>query len=478
MNTTNKIINRRLIFRTLAVIAILFYFSLSCFGINISNIEFRLRNEPGTSSNHEVVISNDENEPVDVTVETGDWYRKIDGTNRFMGKNAARWQAPRYSLAEGESLNISYKAFIQKSFDRGFKVTGEVTLSHPETEVAVYGDSGYDPITDEVLTNEGTSGGPIDVNRSITVDSREDGISLKVSIEISARESVQGITLSEEFPVNTRVENLDSRGIPIEYVNRSAADWVDVSSSEFSLDPGESRKIQFSVSVPRDVEGTHWGAIYVKSEPVAQDREGTTIVAIKRFAIKVYVTPPGTDVQKAYVTNFSAITRSIPKFNLTLTNEGNVELVVSGEVRLRDEKGEVVDTINVKSFKLLPGYKRNLIIKGKESTNLSPGKYNALAVLDYGGEDKIGKSISFEVNELNLQPVGASPSLPKDPDGDGLYEDIDGNGSLEEIDALVFSFNYDQNYIQSNGRAFDFNLDGTVNLADAEELMRIVQMGG
>jgi len=473
----NTYFSRKSIFLIFLLATFLFLTCFAGYGINISNIEFRLKSSPGNSSTHEVVVSNDEGEPINVNVDVGDWYRKVNGANRFIEKNAARWQAPGFGLAEGESLNISYRAYLKEGYKEEFKIAGDVNLSRPDAELTVYGDSGYDPVEGDILTTKVDRNGPVQARRSIKVESRRDGVRLEVSVKITARESVQGITLSESFPVNTRIENLNSSGIPVEYVNRSAADWIEVNESEFSLDPGESRRLEFSIAVPRGVEGSRWAAIYVKSEPVAQDREGTTIVAIKRFAVKVYVTPPGTGIEKAYVTNFSAITRSIPKFELALVNEGNVELVVSGELRLRDEQGEVVDIIKLKSFKVLPGYRRKLIVKSKEATNLSPGKYNVLAVLDYGGENKIGKSISFKVKPLNLQPIGASPSLPKDPDQDGLYEDIDGNGSLERIDALVFSFNYDKDYIQANGRAFDFDLDGVVNLTDAEELMRIIQTG-
>ncbi|MEF8850524.1 MAG: dockerin type I domain-containing protein [Candidatus Bipolaricaulota bacterium] len=447
------------------------------YGVNISNIEFRLKNEPGSTSNHDIVVTNDENSPVDISVELGDWYRKPDGANSFIGENAARWRAPGYVLTEGESLTVTYRTRVRGEFNQKFTIQGDVSVSRPEAGVRVHGDVGYSPASQEVSTEQGAQEGPVSVRRSINPEpgKGEDGLSLKVSVEITANEEVRGITLSERFPVNTKVTNLESGGIPVEYVNRSAADWIDVDAGEFSLEPGESRRIPFSVLVPRGVNGTHWASIYVKSEPAAQDREGTTIVAIKRFAVKVYVTVPGTDKQEAYVTDFSAITRSIPKFELALENRGNVELEISGELRLRDETGEVVDSIEISSFELLPGYRRELTIEGEGATNLSPGKYNALAVLDYGGENKIGKSLSFRVKPLDLQPVGSSPSLPKDPDGDGLYEDIDGNGSLERIDALVFSFNFDKDSIQKNGRAFDFNLDGRVNMKDAEELMELVQ---
>ncbi|MFP3953523.1 MAG: dockerin type I domain-containing protein [Candidatus Acetothermia bacterium] len=464
----------------LFVCALLGFFLLvnvSGSGVKISNIEFALEDSPGTSSQHEFVVTNDESEPIDITISIGDWYRTLNGTNKFIGKNAARWSAPRYSMTEGEELTIEYRAKVPEDFSGEFMIDGSLNTSRPDNEVTVYGDTGYNTENGEVTSEEGGDDGPVTVTRAVKPVTDEGEVSLTVSVNIVANEDVRGINLSEEFPVNTDLTNVDSEGIPIEYVNRSAADWLEVSPREFTLNPDEEREVTFSVSVPPRVKGTNWAAIYVNSEPTAVDSEGTTVVALKRFAVKVYERVPGTGEVETYVTDFSAITTSIPQFSLTLENKGNVEVEITGELSLRDETGEVVDQIDINTFELLPGYKRQLTLRGEEVTKLPPGAYNAVAILDYGGQDRIGKSISFKVAPLNLQPIGASPAPPTDPDDDGLYEDIDGNGKLEPIDAIIFSFNYDSPPVRDNARAFDFNLDGVVNMADAEELMRRAESG-
>ena len=443
--------------------------------VKISNIEFALEDSAGSASRHEFVVTNDENQLINVNIEVGDWYRNLRGSNQFIEENAARWQAPRYALAEGEELTIQYRAKVPEEYTGEFTIDGELDVSRPNANLTVYGNAGYNPSSGEIVSQTGKNDGPVTVTRDINPVAEGNEVTLNVTVKIKANEDIRGVTLSEEYPVNTKLTNVDSAGIDIEYVNRSAADWIQVEPREFSLNPDEEREIQFTVSVPQRVKGTHWAAIYVRSEPANVEGGGTQIVAIKRFAVKVYETIPGTETRKAFVTDFSAVTTSIPKFNLSVKNEGNVQLEFTGELRLRDESGEVVDTKKINTFPLLPGYKRNLTIKGEEVTNLPPGKYNAVVILDYGAENRIGKSISFKVEPLKLQTIGASPSLPKDLNGDGLYEDIDGNGELEKIDALVFSFNYDSPAVQENGRAFDFNLDGTVNMNDADKLMNMAQ---
>lgn len=454
---------------------------LSLFGqggaaIKISNIEFNLEDAPGSTSTQEFVVTNDENQLVNVNINVGDWYRNLEGSNQFLESNAARWQANRRSLSEGEELSITYEASVPGDFEGDFAVDGSLTLTRPDTEVTVFGDIGYDTETGDINSEENGGGdSPVTVTREIEPVSEDKEVKLRITVRITANEDVRGISLSEEFPVNTDLNNVDSSGIPIEYVNRSAADWIQVEPREFSLNPDEEREVQFTVDVPQRAKGTNWAAIYVRSEPADVEEGGTQIVAIKRFAVKVYENISGTGEREAYVTDFSAVTTAIPQFNLELQNDGNVQIEVSGELRLRDETGEVVDTIEVDSFPLLPGYRRKLNLKGEEVTKLPPGKYNAVAILDYGAENRIGKSISFEVEPLDLKSIGSSPSPPQDIDDDGLYEDIDGNGKLEQVDALVFSFNYDSPAVQDNARAFDFNLDGTVDMADANELMRMAE---
>lgn len=66
--------------------------------------------------------------------------------------------------------------------------------------------------------------------------------------------------------------------------------------------------------------------------------------------------------------------------------------------------------------------------------------------------------------------IGDFQAPPTDPDGDGLYEDIDGNGESDIGDVYALFTNADDETIQSNPDAFDFNGDGTVNVVDVHKL--------
>ncbi|MFW6190433.1 MAG: hypothetical protein ACOC49_02170 [Candidatus Bipolaricaulota bacterium] len=102
---------------------------LSLFGqggaaIKISNIEFNLEDAPGSTSTQEFVVTNDENQLVNVNINVGDWYRNLEGSNQFLESNAARWQANRRSLSEGEELSITYEASVPGDFEGDLLLTG------------------------------------------------------------------------------------------------------------------------------------------------------------------------------------------------------------------------------------------------------------------------------------------------------------------------------------------------------------------
>jgi hypothetical protein len=73
------------------------------------------------------------------------------------------------------------------------------------------------------------------------------------------------------------------------------------------------------------------------------------------------------------------------------------------------------------------------------------------------------------VTVTSLSPVtGEDP--PRDPDGDGLYEDVNGDGEIGITDVQAFFKQYDSVTVRNNSDKFDFNNNGEVNIADVQRL--------
>ena len=107
---------------------------------------------------------------------------------------------------------------------------------------------------------------------------------------------------------------------------------------------------------------------------------------------------------------------------------------------------------------------------------LTPGCYLALVQLDFGNPDYLtAGQLAFEIKALQLIPIGESVNLPRDLDGDGLYEDINGDGKLADDDLALLGFHVDSEAVQENARAFDFDNDGAVDFNDVVALKGMVE---
>jgi PKD repeat protein len=78
------------------------------------------------------------------------------------------------------------------------------------------------------------------------------------------------------------------------------------------------------------------------------------------------------------------------------------------------------------------------------------------------------------VRSSEPMPIGDSPNPPQDLDGDGLYEDVNGDGSFTHEDVLLLAFNIDGEAVQSQKELFDFDLDGDVDMDDAQVLAELL----
>ncbi len=99
----------------------------------------------------------------------------------------------------------------------------------------------------------------------------------------------------------------------------------------------------------------------------------------------------------------------------------------------------------------------------------APGTYLVVARVDVGGEEIIAAQAYLRVRALTLVPI-AGGAVPRDLDGDGLYEDTDGNGTFDEADVDLFRGAWKSAQVQGNARAFDFDNSGRVDELDVESL--------
>jgi hypothetical protein len=259
---------------------------------------------------------------------------------------------------------------------------------------------------------------------------------------------------------------------------RSCAPWIKLLTTFLKLKPGQIGDVKFSILVPRTAQAGTYGCTLVVDGSSRATRPGTAVAVRPRVLVTVFVTPPGGRRHEGRLVGLEVRGLNPLGVSLQFQNTGNVHLhEVRGRLEMRNAYGATLETIPVGNFPVLPGAQRRLVVHSSKprGQGLGPGNYVLLAVLDYGGATLTAGQLHLKIAPLNLRPIGDTQALPRDLDGDGLYEDVDGNGVLELADAVLLGLNIEQRAVQENARAFDFDNDGRVTFADALELKEQVR---
>ncbi len=377
--------------RLAATVAVALLFACpTVWGLKISQIEFDLQLSAGSDASYWFSVINNEAETREITVYVGDWIRTPAGENDFLPLNGARWLFPR-EFQLGDAFDVVYRVELS---GQDVTVLGTHVSASPYAQGTVEGEYRLSAMSSEPSRSQ--TGAVIDVVREILSVS-PDGQSLTVRLAIRINEAFAGLRLDEVFSSHVHVEPIDSADGEFAAVDRSNGDWLDVTPVRFSLAEGESRDVNFSMWVPEGATGSYWSAIFVEGSPRIEEREGTTVLSVERFAIKIYETVPGTELRSGTVTGVEVITTDPLILEAAFENTGNVQLRPSGSIDIISSTGEVVRELAIEGFPVLPGAVRLLTVTEAEEAPLPPGVYRALVTIDYGGETLTGGTRDFRI---------------------------------------------------------------------------------
>ena len=191
--------------------------------------------------------------------------------------------------------------------------------------------------------------------------------------------------------------SLDSGGGTFDAVNRSCADWITLSKTHLNLLPGETKEVSLRMAAPAGISGMYWGVVFVESAPTPEDRAGTQILSIYRTAVKVYVTAPGTAELAGRVSGVDITSTDPLRLKVGFDCTGNVQLTVSGTIDVIDETGTTVRSLPIAEFYVLPGGHQDVLVNDSSAAPLAVGVYQAVARLDFGGENQVGGVRAFRV---------------------------------------------------------------------------------
>ena len=188
----------------------------------------------------------------------------------------------------------------------------------------------------------------------------------------------------------------------------SATRWIAVNPQRFVLKKGEKKIVTISLDTPKEPMGLkeYRSMVFAQTtderpaETTAPGRE-LRIRTISRIGTKIFVNNPAAAGKlDSSVTKVAEGTRDGKRgLEIQTVNNGNIHIQSdTSNVVFRDQAGKSIESLPVPSFSVLPGQMRTVFFELPEEgkSKLEKGKkYNALAVLDYGGSDLVAGELEF-----------------------------------------------------------------------------------
>ncbi len=169
--------------------------------------------------------------------------------------------------------------------------------------------------------------------------------------------------------------------------------WSSINPREFDLPADSSQQVRLTLTVPKrsELSGEYAGVVFFQTRPT---RKANTVALSVRVATKIYATIPGTVKRDGAIKKMSVVSASGGQsYHVVFQNLGNTHLYLNGQIQVR--RGEsVVQTIAMEKQMLVErGGERLIEVSG---TALPPGKYQVVAIIDYGGKTQTGGQIDYD----------------------------------------------------------------------------------
>lgn len=200
-------------------------------------------------------------------------------------------------------------------------------------------------------------------------------------------------------PIHVKVEPEDwlkkrtgISDIPIE-------DWLTITPMEFDVEPRGMKEVEYMIAPPSGAEGELVAMIFFATSSARKGVFGIT----SRFGVSIYAAIEGR-IDLGCELNNVIIKRDIRKteeggtidkgivFILDVENQGNVHLRPTGDIIVTGEDGSKYDVKIERGFPVFPGTRLSYAIRWDKS-DISPGKYEALIMLDCGNIYEIEKTV-------------------------------------------------------------------------------------
>jgi hypothetical protein len=190
----------------------------------------------------------------------------------------------------------------------------------------------------------------------------------------------------------------------------SATGWIGVNPQRFVLQKGEKKIVTVSLATPKGAAAMplkeYRSMVFAETSDTSAQKKAMSgrelqVRVISRIGTKVFVrNPQGSAKLDCAVTKVEEKTREGKRgLEIRTINRGNVHIQSdNSKLAVRDGTGRTIESFPVSAFSILPGHERTIFweIPDAGTSKLEKGKkYNALAVIDYGGNDLVAGDFEF-----------------------------------------------------------------------------------
>jgi hypothetical protein len=171
--------------------------------------------------------------------------------------------------------------------------------------------------------------------------------------------------------------------------------WAAIKPREFDIPPNSIQQVQLTLTIPDDknLSGEYAGVVFFQTRP---ERGKRGVMFSARVATKLYITIQGTEKIDGAITKMTSTKApSGQMYRVLFKNTGNTHVYCRGDLIVQ-KNGSVVYQMPLPANLLVErGGERIIQALGKP---LSPGTYQAIATVDYGGKTETGGEINFVVH--------------------------------------------------------------------------------
>jgi len=232
------------------------------------------------------------------------------------------------------------------------------------------------------------------------------------------------LTNNGEHPLEVRVEPEDwAGGIG---GGRGPVSWLKVQPTALTLRPGKTSRVKFTARIPKDASGELRAQVFFTTEQVPDASGGDGAMSLRsRLGAIFYVVAEGTEridgaitkVQAFYAPSTPGIARPDRlEVVMGIHNRSNTHVVPDGRVDIRNDKGEIVETVPLQSgWGLLPN-EEDTYRAIKHGVHLKPGRYALEITISIGGDLRhpvtMTKTIEAVVDDAGTLRLLTSPATP------------------------------------------------------------------